>query len=207
MDFDNIELDDLIEWLEIGDPKNVPPKIASYMLMLEKIWGLYKRMFEFPNIESIINHLIVVDHLQRFQAKKLVTDALTYFAAENQLSKKTWKELIADKMLKSFTAAIRVAKSSRDFKDAAIILKEMANVLDLDKEEIGEMEEDIMKQIQILTTDIKMFGEEPIDRRELASFIDSLPDVPEKVKAAAKEEVDKFPLKFLNYENNPRNGI
>ena len=207
MDFNDIELDDLLEWLEFGDPKNVPQKIASYMLMLEKIWGMYKRMFEFPNMESIINHLIIVDNLQRFQAKKLVTDALTYFASENQLSKKTWKELIADKMLKSFTAAIRVAKSSRDFKDAAIILKEMANVLDLDKEEIGEMEEDIMRQIQILTTDIKMFGEEPIDRRELATFIDSLPDVPEKVKAAAKEEVDKFPLKFLNYENNPRNGI
>ena len=207
MDFSDIELEDLLEWLEFGDPKNVPQKIASYMLMLEKIWGMYKRMFEFPNMESIINHLIVVDNLQRFQAKKLVTDALTYFASENQLSKKTWKELIADKMLKSFTAAIRVAKTSRDFKDAAIILKEMANVLDLDKEEIGEMEEDIMKQIQILTTDIKMFGEEPIDRRELATFIDSLPDVPEKVKAAAKEEVDKFPLKFLNYENNPRNGI
>ncbi len=207
MDFNDIELDDLLEWLEFGDPKNVPQKIASYMFMLEKIWGMYKRMFEFPNMESIINHLIIVDNLQRFQAKKLVTDALTYFASENQLSKKTWKELIADKMLKSFTAAIRVAKTSRDFKDAAIILKEMANVLDLDKEEIGEMEEDIMKQIQILTTDIKMFGEEPIDRRELATFIDSLPDVPEKVKAAAKEEVDKFPLKFLNYENNPRNGI
>jgi hypothetical protein len=177
------------------------------MLMLEKIWGMYKRMFEFPNMEAIINHLIIVDQMQRFQAKRLVTDALTYFASENQLSKKTWKELIADKMLKAFTAAIRVAKSSRDFKDAAIILKEMANVLDLDKEEIGEMEEDIMRQIQILTTDISMFGEEPIDRRELATFIDSLPDVPEKVKAAAKEEVDKFPLKFLNYENNPRNGI
>jgi hypothetical protein len=207
MDFDDIELDDLLEWLEFGDPKNVPQKIASYMLMLEKIWGMYKRMFEFPNMEAIINHLIIVDQMQRFQAKRLVTDALTYFASENQLSKKTWKELIADKMLKAFTAAIRVAKSSRDFKDAAIILKEMANVLDLDKEEIGEMEEDIMRQIQILTTDISMFGEEPIDRRELATFIDSLPDVPEKVKAAAKEEVDKFPLKFLNYENNPRNGI
>jgi hypothetical protein len=207
MDFDDIELDDLLEWLEFGDPKNVPQKIASYMLMLEKIWGMYKRMFEFPNMEAIINHLIIVDKLQRFQAKKLVSDALTYFASENQLSKKTWKELIADKMLKSFTAAIRVAKTSRDFKDAVIILKEMANVLDLSKEEIGEMEEDIMRQVQILTTDIKMFGEEPIDRRELATFIDSLPDVPEKVKAAAKEEVDKFPLKFLNYENNPRNGI
>ncbi|MFC7345965.1 hypothetical protein ACFQO9_04440 [Chryseobacterium zhengzhouense] len=206
-DFDDFELEDLLEWLEFGDPKNVPPKIAHYMLTLEKIWGMYKRMFEFPNQEAIIKHLVVVDKLQRFQAKRLVTDALTYFASENQLSRKTWKELIADKMLKAFTAAIRVAKTSRDFKDSVLILKEMAVVLDLDKEEIAEMEEDIMKQVQILTTDIKMFGEEPVSRNELAAFIDALPDVPEKVKEAAKAEVDQFPLRFLNFENNPRNGV
>ncbi|KFF26851.1 hypothetical protein [Chryseobacterium vrystaatense] len=207
MNLDDIELDDLLEWLEFGDPKNVPPKIAAYMLMLEKVWGMYKRMFEFPNIESIISHLIIVDNLQRFQAKKYVTDALTYFASENQLSKKTWKELISDKMVKSFAMAIRIAKNSKDVYYSVLILREAANVLDLDKDEAGEMEEDLMKQIQILTTDIKMFGEEPIDRRELGAFIDGLPDVPEKIKAAAKDEVDKFPLKFLNYENNPRNGI
>ncbi|MEI7487459.1 MAG: hypothetical protein WCJ72_08630 [Chryseobacterium sp.] len=206
-DFDDFELDNLLEWLEFGNPKNVPPKVAEYMLMLEKIWSMYKRMFEYPNQESIIKHLVIVDQLQRFQAKKLVTDALTYFASENQLSRKTWKELIADKMLKAFTAAIRVAKNSRDFKDAVLILKEMAIVLDLDKEEIGEMEEDIMKQVQILTTDIRMFGEEPTSRPELAAFIDALPDVSEKIKEAAKAEVDQFPLRFLNFENNPRNGV
>ncbi|MCX8533105.1 hypothetical protein [Chryseobacterium luquanense] len=206
-DFDDFELEDLLEWLEFGDPKNVPPKVASYMLLLEKIWGMYKRMFEFPNLESIIKHLVIVDEMQRFQAKKLVNDALTYFASENQLSKKTWKELIADKMLKSFTAAIRVSKTARDFKDSVLILKEMAVVLDLDKEEIGEMEEDLMKQVQILTTDIRMFGEEPVSRNDLAAFIDGLPDVPEKIKEAAKAEVDQFPLRFLNFENNPRNGV
>ncbi|MBO6184191.1 MAG: hypothetical protein J6O88_05775 [Chryseobacterium sp.] len=206
-DFDDFELEDLLEWLEFGNPKNVPPKVAAYMIMLEKIWSMYKRMFEFPNLESIIKHLVIVDQMQRFQAKKLVNDALTYFASENQLSKKTWKELIADKMLKSFTAAIRVAKTSRDFKDSVLILKEMAVVLDLDKEEIGEMEEDIMKQVQILTTDIRMFGEEPVSRNDLGAFIDALPDVPEKIKEAAKAEVDQFPLRFLNFENNPRNGV
>ena len=57
--------------------------------------------------------------------------------------------LIADKMLKAFTAAIRLAKTSRDFLDSVKILKEMAVVLQLDKEEIMELEEDLMKQIQV----------------------------------------------------------
>lgn len=204
MNFDDIELEDLLEFLETGSPKNVPPKLLAYMQMLEKIWGMYCRMFEYPNKESIVKHLVIVDQLQRYQAVKLINDALNYFSAENHLPKVTWKNLIADKMLKSFTAAIRLAKNSRDFLDSVKILKEMADVLQLDKDDIMEMEEDLMKQIQVLTTDIKMFGEEPEDRRAIAQFIDDLPDVPEKIKEAAKAEVDGLPFRFLNFEENPR---
>ncbi len=203
-DFDEIELEDLLEFLETGTPNNVPPKLLAYMQMLEKIWGMYRRSFDFPNKEAIIKHLVIIDKLQRYQAVKLVRDALTYFAQENELSKKTWKELIADKMLKAFTAAIRLAKNSRDFLDAVKILKEMAAVLQLDQEDIGEMEEDIMRQLQVLSTDITLFGEEKQDRNTIAQFIDALPDVPEKVKEAAKLEVDQIPFRFLNMEDNPR---
>lgn len=205
MNFDDIELDDLLEFLETGSPGNVPPKLLAYMQMLEKIWGMYCRMFEYPNKEAIVKHLVIVDKLQRYQAVKLVNDALNYFSAENHLPKATWKHLIADLMKKAFTAAIRVSKTPRDFLDSVKILREMKEVLQLDKEEILEMEEDLMKQIQVLTTDIKMFGEEPEDRRAIAQFIDDLPDVPEKIKEAAKAEVDGLPFRFLNFEENPRN--
>lgn len=204
MDFDDIELEDLLEFLETGSPRNVPPKLLSYMQILEKIWAMYCRMFEYPNEEAIVKHLVIVDKLQRYQAVKLIKDCLNYFSAENHLPKETWKHLIADKMLKSFTASIRLAKTSRDFLDSVKILKEMSIVLQLDRDDNLKMEEDLMKQIQVLTTDIKMFGEEPEDRRAIAQFIDSLPDVPEKVKEAAKAEVDGLPFRFLNFEENPR---
>ena len=202
--FDDIELDDLLEFLETGNPKNVPPKLAAYMMALERIWGMYRRSFDFPNKEAIIKHLVIVDKLQRYQALKLVNDAMNYFSTESSLPKSTWRELIADKMLRAFTAAIRLSKTAKDFKDAAGILKEMATVLQLDKEEKMDMEEDLMKQIQVLTTDISLFGEVKEDRRAIAEFIDALPDVSEKVKEAAKLEVDGIPLRFLNIEENPR---
>ena len=204
MNFDDIELDDLLEFLETGSPGNVPPKLLEYMQMLEKIWSMYCRMFEYPNKEAIVKHLVIIDKLQRYQAVKLINDALNYFSAENHLPKTTWKNLIADKMLKAFTAAIRLAKTSRDFLDAVKILKEMSVVLQLDKEDVLELEDDLMKQIQVLTTDIKMFGEEPEDRRAIAQFIDAIPDVPEKVKEAAKAEVDGLPFRFLKFDENPR---
>ena len=204
MNFDDIELEDLLEFLETGSSSSVPPKLLAYMQMLEKIWGMFSRRFDHPNKESIVKHLVIVDKLQRFQAVKLVNDALNYFALENNLPKATWKNIIADLMMKSFTASLRLAKTSRDFLDSVKILKEMAVVLQLDKEEIMELEEDLMKQIQVLTTDITMFGEEPEDRRAIAQFIDNLPDVPEKIKEAAKAEVEGIPFRFLKFEENPR---
>lgn len=204
MNFDDIELDDFLEFLETGGSKNVPPKLMAYMQMLEKIWGMYSRRFDYPNKEAIIKHLMTVNNFQRYQALKLVNDALNYFSIQNNLPKATWKNILADLMMKSFTASLRLAKTSRDFLDSVKILKEMAEVLQLDKEEIMELEEDLMKQIQVLTTDITMFGEEPEDRRAIAQFIDNLPDVPEKVKEAAKAEVEGIPFRFLKFEENPR---
>lgn len=205
MNFDDIELDDLLEFLETGNPKNVPPKLAQYMQMLDKIWAMYRRGFEFPNQEAIVKHLMIVDGLQRFEAVKLIRDTFNYFKIENNLPKDTWRFLITDMMKKNYMLAIRLAKTTKDVRDANSIVRELGDVVGLDKDDILEMEEDLMKQIQVLTTDIKMFGEEPEDRRAIAQFIDNLPDVPEKIKEAAKAEVDGLPFRFLNFEENPRN--
>jgi len=48
-----------------------------------------------------------------------------------------------------------------------------------------------------------MFGLEKQDRREVARFIDALPDVSEKMKEVAKKEVDGIPFKLL-FGENPR---
>lgn len=204
MNFDDIELEDLLEFLETGNPKKVPPKLTEYMLMLEKIWGLHRRGFDYPNKEAIVKHLMIAHEMQRFQAVKLINDTYNYFKIENNLPKDTWRFLIADMMRKNYMLAVRLAKSSKDARDANSIVRELGDVVGIDKDDIMEMEEDLMKQIQVLTTDIKMFGEEPEDRRAIAQFIDDLPDVPEKIKEAAKAEVDGLPFRFLNFEENPR---
>ncbi len=203
--FDDIELEDLLEWMESGKD-TMPPEIVAYALMLERIWGMYRRNFDFPNQEAIINYLVQVDGYKRYQAVKLLKDALIHFSSENTLPKDVWRNLLADKMMKCFTASIKVAKTAKDFLDAAKILKEIRETLQLDVEDIMEMEEDLMKQVQILTTDITMFGEDRVSRNELAQMIDNLPDVPEKIKEAAKLEVDRFPFRFLKSNENPRNN-
>ena len=49
--FDDIELEDLLEWMESGK-ETMPPEIVAYALMLERIWGMYRRNFDFPNQDN-----------------------------------------------------------------------------------------------------------------------------------------------------------
>lgn len=203
--FHDIELEDLLEWMESGGGK-ISQELSDYAMMLEKIWGMYRRHLDFPNEESIINYLVQIHKMQRFQARKLVNDSLSYFSADLQHSKQTWINLIVDLMKKNYIFAISLAKNTNDAVKSNAILKDMADILDLKTADIMEMEEDLMKQVQILTTDITMFGEEKVSRVDLGNLIDNLPDVPEKIKEAVKMDIDNFPFKLLKPGNNPRNN-
>ncbi len=193
----DIELDDLLLFLETGNMQDAPPEIVEYVMMLDKIWGMHKRMLEFPNNESIINHLVLVNGLNRQKARQLVKDTLMYFHTENNLPKETWRSIIADKGLKSFTASIRLAKTARDFKDAFSILIELGKFMGWDNPEQEKPDENFLRQLQIVSADPTMFDLPQADRRAIGRFIDDLPDVPELVKKKAKKEVDGVPFKML----------
>lgn len=194
--FDDIALEDLIEWTASGSSK-IPPKLQEYALLLERIWGMYRRHLDFPNSAAIINYLVTVNGFQRYEAKRLLTDAEIFFSSELQKPKDIWRAQIADLMKKNYVFAISVAKTAKDGKEANTILLQMAQVLDLSKEDVADVADDLMRQIQILSADVTLFGEEKEDRNELARQIDALPDVPENVKERAKLEIDTFPLRLM----------
>lgn len=203
-EFDEIDLDTLIEFLETGNPENVPDHIVAYMEILEKIWGMHRQMFNFPNNQAIINHLLILYKIKRPKAMQLVKDALTYFHRENMLSNEVWKGILADNGMKTFVAALKVARSSRDFKDAFSILLDLGKFLGWNIEKIDVEDENFIRQIQVVTSDVTKFGFEKTNRTDLAAMIDALPDISPKMKELAKLEVDAVPFKLVFSENNPR---
>ena len=179
-----------------------PQELVDYMLMLEKIWGMHKRMFDFPNNESIITHLVLTQGYKRPKARQLLKDALEYFSRENQLSKETWRSIVAEKGMQSFVAGIRMARNSRDIKDSVWILLELGRFLGWDVPDAEKPDENFLRQMQIVTADIEMFDLPKVDRREISKWIDALPEVSEKMKAKAKAEVDGVPFKLLKNMDN-----
>lgn len=203
-EFDELDLDILIEFLETGNPENVPDHIVAYMEILEKIWGMSRQMFNYPNNQAIINHLLITYKMKRPKAMQLVKDSLTYFHRENMLSNEVWRGVLGDNGMKSFVAAIKVAKNSRDFKDAFSILLELGKFLGWNVEKMNAEDENFIRQIQVVTSDVTKFGFEKTNRTDLAAMIDALPDISPKMKELAKQEVDMVPFKLIFSENNPR---
>ena len=200
--FDEIELEHLIEFLEVGNPENIPPELAEYLQILDIIWRLHKRQFDYPNNQAIINHLMVAYHFKRPKATQLVKDSLKYFYAENNQDNAVNKGILADNGMKSFVLAMKIAKTSRDVKDAFWILLELGKFLGWNVEKEDTENENFIRQIQVVTSNIEEFGLEKQDRRLVAQFIDKL-SISEKMKEVAKAEVDGIPLKLI-YGDNPR---
>ena len=202
--FEDISLDDLLLFLKQGNMKNAPPKMVEYMQDLEMIWGMHKRGLDFPNVESIINHLVLSKGFRREKARQLVKDAIYYFHLENDLPKETYRSIVADKGMKSFVASIRLAKSSRDYKDAFSILLDLGKFMSWDQEDVEKADDSWIRQLQVLSADLPMFGLPSVNRAEIGKLIHELPDISDKMKAAAKAEVDGVPFRMLYAEENPR---
>lgn len=202
--FDSIELNFLLAYLESGDTENVPDELLAYMELMEIIYGLSRRLFDFPNDSAIISHIMILYGFKRPKAMQLLKDAMMYFSKESIMPNEVHRQRLSENGTKTFIAALRVAKSSRDFKDAFMILLELGKFLKWDEDPLDEKDENFIRQLQVITSDVTMFGLDKIDRNELGSFVDHL-DIPQKMKDLAKLEVDKVPFKLLfTPETNPR---
>lgn len=201
--FDHIDLDMLLEYLESGAMGNAPEGMVEYMQMLEMIWAMYNRHLDFPSNESIINHLVLSRNFTRPKAKKMVMEALTYFNDDKRQSKQMWNDRIADLGLKAFTFALQMAKSSRDIKDSIGILFKLGEYMGWDMPDVDKPDEEWIRQLQIVTPDIEMFGLEKIDKSKLKELVDNLP-ISDRMKETAMAEVDGIPFKLMMGQN-PRN--
>lgn len=200
---ENITLDQIYEFLEYGNMQDAPPEIVEYMTLMEMVWRMHRRMIDYPDNDSIINFLTLTKGFKRPKAAQLLKDTLEFFYAENDLPVKTWRGIMADRGMKAFVAAVRVAKNSRDFKDSFEILFKLGSFLGWDLPEAEKPNEDFLRQLQVVTADIEMFDLPKAPRAEIAQWIDALPEISDKMKAKAKAEVEGVPFRLLYKDERP----
>lgn len=196
---EDVSLEHIYAFIDDGDPDDAPQEIIDYLDLMDKIRGMHHRIDRYGGKDAIVNHLIKVEGLSRYLANKAFNQAMEYFFSDVELSKSTWLNIIAGKMEKiiSFSTV-----QMKDVSDAAKVNKMLVELKDVvvanfeDETDIPDGAYD--KMIKIYTTNMSDLGKKPQPKKELAEFINSLPnEISEKVKELAAQEAGLGNLEFL----------
>ena len=206
MKIDDVDIHDVYEFIEHGSLENAPEKIKDYVLLMDKVRGMYLRIDRYGNPESILKHLIKFDGLSRYQAKKVYEDTLEYFYCDSTISKKAWANIYADKVDMMINFSMQLVT---DISDAQKVVKMIADAAVLRQTHIEDKEElpdQLFQQpVKIYTSDAAALGMPKINRIELKAFIEKLPELTEKEKTRLLQEADIIPFKlFPNEQEDPR---
>lgn len=204
---DDLTLEDVYEFIEMGSSKRISPELEHYLHLLDKVRGMMNRIDKFANDEAIIKHLIQVDGLSRLRAKKLLNEAKEYFFNDKEVSRTAWRNFYASKLDKIINFAMM---QMRDVADAAKIGKLVLDAMDargLNEPEQEDLPTELFEKpvrIYSLDADVSEFTAKP-NRIELAKIIDSFPELSEKEKMRIKQEALILPLKiFPDQHEDPR---
>lgn len=206
MTIDDISLEHIYDFMERGNMNNAPDEIVQYLERLDKVRGMFLRIDQFGNKESIVKHLMLVDKLPRFKAMKVCDEALQYFYSEVNISKQAWRNIYAEKAEKMINFAMLRVK---DASDAQKVIKMLLDNFELrggnlpDKEDLPESL--FQPPFVIYSADAEFLGMPKVNRTLLAEMIDKYPELTEKEKNRLKEEALIHKLKvFPNEQEDPR---
>lgn len=210
MTIDQVNIRDIYDFMETGNPKNAPEHILDYLELLDLVRGMFLRIDQFGSKESIIKHLMTAPKykLSRYKAAQVCDEAQEYFYRDSKISKDAWRNIYAEKMEKMINfAMLRV----NDVNDAQKVIKMLldASVLrgvnEPDKEELPA--EVFQAPFVVYTWDTEALDMPKVNRQKLAEMIDNYPELTEKEKIRIKQEslIPGFPLKiFPDEQENPR---
>lgn len=205
-DLRDIELDEIYDFMENGIPGDSNSEIMEYMLEMDKVRGMFLRIDKYASKDAIINHLQTVDKYSRAFASKLYNQTMEYFYCDTTISKAAWRNVYAEKMEKVINFAIHNMKDTTDASKVSKMIFELGKLRQLDEPDIDDLPEGLFdRPFKLYTLDPEKAGIDKADRRELATFIDKLPELSELHKDLLKQEAGIFPHKiFLDEHEDPR---
>ncbi len=192
IDFEGVDRFQIERILSTGSLESLTPAEREYYDLMELVRGLRARMM-FPGGRKIVTKAGIIKLLKSDQyglsdwmARQIYADALNFFYSEDNVRPRAWANLYAEKLEKYAD----LAASSGNLKTAASLIERAAKLRGCFDEPAPEIPEELLEQspVEIYTTDAESMGAPKADRRELESFIDSIPDIPVIQRQRIKED-------------------
>lgn len=201
-----IELSDIYDFIDSGNPNNAPQEIIDYLDALEKVRSMSRRPKQFATKEHILSHLEKVNNLSRYLANRIYDHAVEYFYLDSHVSKQALRNKYAEEQDEDIALARLAAKSIDDLEKVRRMRESAYKFRNLDQPDANDFPEGVFdKPWKLYTTDPEKVGIPKADRRMIAKFIDELPELTELEKEILQMEAGKLPFKaFLSPVEDPR---
>jgi len=157
--------------------------MVRYLEIIEIIRAMYSK---YETKSFIVNTLMTpVYGFCRRDANRLYYDSLNFFFADNDVKQKAWQNVYADHIDNLAYYALErdeIEVARRCFMDAA-------NLRGVGKDEKSEIPPEMLNRpVIIYTIDASKVGIPQASRRELAEFIDNLPEISERERVRVKRD-------------------
>lgn len=208
MTIDQINLRDIYDFMETGNPANAPEHIVAYLDLLDMVRGMFQRIDKWGSKEAIIKHLMVSSShkLSRYKAMQVCDESQEYFYRDSHISKAAWKNIYADKMEKMINFAMLTVKDVNDAQKVVKMLLDVSVLRGVNEEDKEELPAEIFQPpFVVYSCDAEFLGMPKVNRQRLSEMIDAYPELTEKEKVHIKREALIIPLKvFPNEQEDAR---
>jgi hypothetical protein len=177
-EFDNLKYEQLQAWVFSGKKTDIPETLVKYLEVLELVRSLNDK---YKSKKAIIRLLSAPPYnISELRAQKLYAEAINFFYADNDIKKKAWANITAEKLDNLALLAIAnddIECARRCYNDAA--------KLRMDSDQQQQIPRQLLDRRPVFyTLKAEDVGLPKPDKDKLAVFIDSLPDIPTDIRMA-----------------------
>jgi hypothetical protein len=206
MTIDEINLRDIYDFMETGNPADAPIHIVAYLDLLDTVRGMFLRIDKYGSKESIIKHLMTAQKLSRYKAMQVCDEAQEYFYCDSKISKAAWKNIYAEKIEKMINFAMLTVKDVNDAQKVVKMLIDASVLRGVNEEDKEELPAELFQApFVVYTQNTESLGMPKINRQKLSEMIDAYPELSEKEREHIKREagINKLIL-FPNEQEDAR---
>jgi hypothetical protein len=197
-DINDITLEHVYQFIETGDPLNAPPEIVQYLEILSAVHTMSLRIDIYGSREIILKDLMVRYGVTHGKASTLYNEAIEYFYAEKETSKRAYGNFYASIVDKVINFSLLSMKDSADAKRITDMVKVAAELRGVFEEEELELPKEMFrKPFVIYSTSFEELGLQKADRKKLQEQIDKIEGLSEKEKQKLYEDADIIPYTIL----------
>ncbi len=197
--FEEVSLDRIERVLSTGSLDALPEAERRYYDLMEMVRGLRARLKVNDKLVTkagIIRLLKSEPYgLTDYMARRVYTDAINFFWAQDEVRPRAFSNLYADR-LENWANLLFIQGQPRVALNYIKLAAQLRGCFD---EEPQQIPDELLNQQPtiIYTTDRRDLGLPATNRRQVEQLIDAIPDIPDLVRDSLKEDanISKFQLK------------